>query len=345
MALAAAQRSYGVDARIATLTASDGSPRRRAKDLNIPLLDAKCRHPYDILTGLPAVRRWGQTGDILHAHLFPSQLYVSTLRKKSIVTTEHSTYYRRRRLTLFRLIDKYMYPRYRSIVCVSRSVRDSLKQSAASSKHLLKVIPNGVDIERFRTLAPVPREFIVPNLQPFSRLLVSVGRLVEAKNHLTQFKTLARLPQTYHLVVVGDGPLRFNLQQQVNGLGLKERVHFLGFRPDVPAILASADGLLITSLWEGFGLVAVEAMAAGVPVFATNIPGLTEVIGAAGTTFSSGDDNALAVSILDVIEDPLRRAQIIKLGKDRAPTYSIDKAARSYLALYEELVTSSGEVN
>ena len=98
------------------------------------------------------------------------------------------------------------------------------------------------------------------------------------KDQPTAINSLKFLPKNYHLFLVGDGPECNKCQQLVNEQNLSERVHFLGKRSDVASLLKSADICVISSHWEGFGLAAVEGMAAGKPVVASNIPGVAEVV-------------------------------------------------------------------
>ena len=140
----------------------------------------------------------------------------------------------------------------------------------------LEMLPYGIDMDAFQrrdSRASVQAEFGLP---PQSRILGHVGRFVWEKNHgflLQVFAELARRDPRWHLLLVGDGRLRAELEAQVQALGVGARVRFAGVRADVPDLMSAMDAFAFPSHMEGFGLVAVEAQALGVPcVLGTHLP-------------------------------------------------------------------------
>ena len=110
---------------------------------------------------------------------------------------------------------------------------------------------------------------------------------------------------------------------------------FLGFRKDVARIMHTADVLVIPSIWEGFGLIAVEGMACGIPIVASNVPGLSEVVGNAGIKFNPKDASSIADSVIRLISS--QPNQYLTLGYKRVQDFDVEKTTAQYLALYKKL--------
>ncbi len=153
-------------------------------------------------------------------------------------------------------------------------------------------------------------------------MILSVARLVADKDHatlLTAFRRLTQEDDRVRLWIAGDGPLGPTLAAQAQRLGVEERVAFLGFRRDVPRLLAAADLLVITSLREGLPNAALEAMAARRPVVATAVCGNPELIrdGETGLLVPPSAPDALAAALSALIADPVRRRQMGERGRRR----------------------------
>ena len=164
-------------------------------------------------------------------------------------------------------------------VCVSRAVaRFSMEEGGLPSRKV-EVIANGVDTDRFRNAAPADlSEFGIPN---GSRTGIFVGRLDPQKGPLLLLEAIRVLARDYHdlhFLLVGEGPLRGELEAFVDAHDLCSQVHFAGWRHDVPALLKGADFLVLPSHWEGMPNVVLEAMAAGLPVVSTRVEGTAELI-------------------------------------------------------------------
>ncbi|MGH9669124.1 MAG: glycosyltransferase, partial [Terriglobales bacterium] len=132
--------------------------------------------------------------------------------------------------------------------------------------------------------------------------------------------------------------LRPSLEALAASLGIWERVHFLGRRADVPQLLKLADVYVHSSHWEGFGIAAVEAMAAGLPVIASDVPGLSQVVGSAGLLFPRGDADCLAGHISSVLASESLRRQLSQAGRERARSFSIEQSVEAYINLYRSVV-------
>jgi glycosyltransferase involved in cell wall biosynthesis len=160
-------------------------------------------------------------------------------------------------------------------VCVSEAVADFSIREARLPPERVVVIPNGVNVDRFASATAVPNEEL--NAPPQTRWMISVGRLHPQKGHRLLIEAvgpLLRERPDWRLMIVGDGPLRAELDQQINQSGCHEQIVLLGFRRDVPRLLKSASLFVLPSLWEGQPNAILEAMAAGLPVVATDVEGV-----------------------------------------------------------------------
>lgn len=281
--------------------------------------------------------------DLVHVHLFPAQFWVVLAAKLAgvrlpLVTTEHSTSNSRRTKRGFHAIDRWMYAQYRKLICVSDAAARVMQEWAPGTKGRLLVIPNGVDLPSFHQGEVASKREIVGDEVP---VVASVGRFEPAKNHTCLLQAMARLPYA-HLVLIGDGPLRPEAEQLAHTLGISDRVHFLGRRTDVPRLLRMADVYVQPSRFEGFGLAALEAMAAGVPVVASAVPGLASLVAGAGALVPPGNAQRLAAEMDSLLRSPERRAQLAAAGARRAETFSIDRTAQEYVSLYRQVLGYDG---
>ncbi|MHC4378657.1 MAG: glycosyltransferase family 4 protein, partial [Planctomycetota bacterium] len=199
---------------------------------------------------------------------------------------------------LFRTIESQLGRHTHRLVAVSESERATIAESGVVDVRRVRVVPNGVDPQAFRGATPVDRGALgVPAEAP---LLATVGLLNVAKGQDLALEALAR-PEAaaVHLLIVGHGEEREALGNLARQLGLEERVHFLGWRDDVPGLLATCDGLLLPSRWEGMAYIVLEAMAAGLPIVATRVDGARELVteGVNGTLAEVGDSADLARAI------------------------------------------------
>lgn len=334
-------QARGLEVEVAVLKPLDSPLEHRLRDSGIPFFPNRVDRIYSPRHVFPLARRLHEF-DLVQSYLFPAQLWVASAavlakRRVPLVTTEQSTHNDRRRWWL-RPLDRWMYSRYRAIACNSPETLESLVRWVPGTKNRVSVIPNGVPIERFEEAQPLPRAGLLP--EDGSPLLIFVARLEPAKDHATLLRALAQVPGA-RLALVGDGELRPELEQLASSLGIRERVHFLGRRPDVPGLLKLADVYVHSSHWEGFGIAAVEAMAAGVPVIASDVPGLSQVVDSAGLLFPPGDAGCLAKHIRSLLaSEPLRR-RLAQAGQERARSFSIERSVEAYLNLYKSVLEES----
>jgi glycosyltransferase involved in cell wall biosynthesis len=227
-------------------------------------------------------------------------------------------------------------------VAVAEDVRTTIRQLYGYLDAPL--IPNGIPTDEY---APDPnrrrRWRERHGLEPEAIVLTHVGRFAPPKNHALLIEAFAqvRTHTPLYLLLVGGGELEDAVRQQVAGLGLQERVRFLGVRADVPAILNASDLFVLSSRWEGNPLSVMEAMAAGLPVVSTAVGGVPELVreGETGLLVPSGDAAALARALQALVDDPARREAMGKAARQHAIThFDIRHTVRQYEALYERLL-------
>lgn len=220
-------------------------------------------------------------------------------------------------------------------VAVSRSVAQGLA-AAGVPRERIEVIPDGIDLERFpRGADPRPADAEVR--------FVNVAAMSPEKDQATLLQAFAVLESDdprVRLTIAGSGPLEAELKALVASLGL-ERVAFAGWREDVPALLAAGDAFVLSSRREGLGSSIMEAMAAGLPVVATRVGGIPELVrdGETGTLVEPGDASGLARAMGRLAADgPLRRSMAAAARSEALSRFGAGRMVEAHAALYRRLL-------
>lgn len=230
--------------------------------------------------------------------------------------------------------EKGAFRKARVLVAVSDKVRDELR-TIGMPEEAIQVIRNGVDVEEFspgvvdRTALDLPSD--VP-------LALFVGDIrTPGKNLDTVLKAARRVPDL-HVAVAGSTE-KSPYPQMADDLEIGERIHFLGYRGDVPDLMRAADLFAFPSRYEACSLVMLEALASGLPVITAQTAGGAEIVEEAGGTVLSdpGDTEALARALRTLLAEPDRLAHLSKGARATAKNYSWERMARQYLDLFEEL--------
>jgi glycosyltransferase involved in cell wall biosynthesis len=226
-----------------------------------------------------------------------------------------------------------MTPCYSQNVAVSGSVIDSAAPYPDPYRQKLTKIYNGMAFKRSKRSRQAVREhWHLPKNAP---LLLNIGRLARQKNHAILFETLTHL-QGVHLAILGDGELRESLQQRVVELGLTARVHFLGELPSIAVsdLLAAADLFVFPSLFEAMPMALIEAMSTGIPIIASDIPSLREVLGEAACFVPTSDGKAIAMTIQQLLASPEETDQMRHRSLARSGLFSLETMVNSYEMLF-----------
>jgi glycosyltransferase involved in cell wall biosynthesis len=156
-----------------------------------------------------------------------------------------------------------------------------------------------------------------------------------SKDQKTLVRAMKWLPEYYYLLLLGCGNKEQEIKAVTSNSNLDHRVRFLGFRKDIPEIMKACDIYVQSSWWEGFGLVAAEAMAAGLPVVASNVEGLSEVVGSSGLLFEPGNPEELAKKISEAFSEKKRLSILAR--EQVKKRFSINRFLEEHILLYQNL--------
>lgn len=287
-------------------------------------------NPTKILKIIPFVRKF----DIVHTHNTPAVIFTAIANlfgKAKLVMTVHNTDGRLRHLWGIRTFDKWVHYRYDSIICCSKAAEKNLRLYIPYHPKIV-TINNGIDLRKFVN-ANANREFQDDKIKK----IVMVAWFREQKDHKTLIRALSLLPYEFHVYFVGDGETKESCIVLSEQLGVRNRLHFLGLRTDVPSILKSAEYIVLSSHYEGLSLSSIEGMAVGKPFIASDVSGLREIVGGAGILFPDGDAKKLADSILELDQHPDLYQEVAEKCYQRAMQYDISTMVKGYNEVYEKL--------
>jgi glycosyltransferase involved in cell wall biosynthesis len=344
-------RARGLDARLWILVEPDNPVDHvvaRAQACGIPVERIVIHHDLDPgLWRRLAARLRAAQADLVHTHLLHADLYGIPAARRAripyVVSSRHNDDRFRYRLPV-RLINRWLWRQTDAGIAISEAIRQFSIQVEGAPASRVHTIHYGLDPasviappdarQTLRTALNIPADAPVAG---------SVCRLTGQKGLIDAIHAFARIAAALpdaHYVIAGDGPLRFELEAEVRALGLVERVHFLGWRDDAHAVLAALDVLLAPSLWEGFGLVLLEAMALQVPIIATRVSAIPEVVidGETGWLVPPQDAVALAAALSDALTHPSATSERGTNGRRRLEAhFTAEKMIESTLALYQRL--------
>lgn len=279
--------------------------------------------------------------DIVHSHVYIADIlsWISVPSGMPLISTLHGVdawWMNQLRILSFCKTKSYAALaqwRHVRFVAVSEDVKHQAETMAGLYRAHIAVIANGVDTDWF-----VPR--VGHTTQPF--IIAQVGRFVPEKGHKTAIRALATLrrskPQA-RLVLVGSGPLRGECEAFATTLGIRSEVDFVGSHSDVRPWLWSAATLWMPSETEGLPLACLEAMSCGLPIVASDVGGLPEIVDpTCGYIVRRGDSEALSRVTSLLMESPEHAKALGQAARQKVQRdYSLDKATDAYVALYQEV--------
>jgi glycosyltransferase involved in cell wall biosynthesis len=306
-------------------------------------LNPGLRRPWDVAR----LRRYLRETQpqIVHTFLLTASLYgrfaAMLARVPIVIGTEHNIYHHKRRHHA--LAERLLMSGTASVVVVAESVRDFYIRQIHANPAKVDVIHNAVDWAHLQTTMnrdETRRSLGVPLDVP---LVAVIGRLSEQKGHAYLLEALAQTAalDRVHAVFAGDGDLRDSLQARASALGVSSRVHLVGVRRDVGNLLNAIDVFVLPSLWEGLPLALLLAMGAGVPVVATTVSGVPEVVesGRTGLLVAPGDAAELGQAISLLITEPTLRRRLSGAARvEVLPRFGVDDWIDSVVALYDRLL-------
>jgi len=289
---------------------------------------------------------------VVHSHMFSANLWgrlASVLGgRPAVITTEHNVNGKLGTLK-HRIINRMLAPLSDRIVAVSQQVAEAVVSKQNLPQEKLIVIHNGI---RINALDEPDTAMYNKRYQEFTGSrprIISVGRLVAQKRHdllLEALKVCAERVPSISCWIIGDGPERGRLEQLTQELNLTENILFLGERTDARSLLQHADIFVNTSDWEGFPITLLEAMAAGLPIVATNVGGNREIIqtGETGILVEPGNAQAIAIGICQMIANPKTAKKMGQRGQEEVREfYDITKVSLRWEKLYEEVLVGRGK--
>ena len=269
---------------------------------------------------------------VLHTHLFALKYAALTFSGVPILHTVHNQA-EQEAVPLDQRIGRFLFQHGKALpVALSPQIRDSIVKLYSLPEGQVPVVLNGIDLSRcqgktdYRLQDPVE--------------LIHVGRFYPQKNHQAILDALALLKKrgiSARVRLFGEGPLMEEIRQKAQALGLAEQVVFEGITDNVFPHLNRADIFVLPSRWEGIPMTVIEAMGTGLPVIASNVGGLGDMVspGRSGLLIEpTGQDLAQAVE--DLVKDPLLRERLGKNAREEAQAFRVEEMARRYERLYAQ---------
>ena len=275
------------------------------------------------------IRRRGY--EIVHAHLFPAEILVALVsffaRRPFYILGKHNAWTRRNRPWNL-LLERFTLSRYTRVVCNSTAVEAAVLTRVPTASGKTDVVPNGIP---FMAMQPAPGP---------SYDVIAVGNLRDDQKGIDiLLHALAAIKGVFgRAIVVGDGPARAGLEELCLRLGLQGLVEFHGASSQVPRLLARARLFVLPSRYEGMPNALLEAMAVGLPVIATDVGGVTDIVtnGANGVIVPAENPAALAEAIVLLLQDDELAGRLATAAQARVRAdFAISDHADRSLAIYE----------
>jgi glycosyltransferase involved in cell wall biosynthesis len=324
----------GVDAVFVGLDDPEWNPADFYSALTVPALRIPAPRDVDPLLLARLVRE--VDADIVHTHLVHADLYggiAARLRGRRLVSTKHND--DPFRTGRFRHVERGLARLADRIVTISDSLRRFTVERVGIPASKVETIHYGLD-----ELPPAWGENPRDTVPETATVLLSTSRLTRQKGVDVAVRALAELPSETVLVVLGEGSERESLEALAESLGVRDRLFLLGRVPDVAAWIRRASVYVHPARWEGFGLAVLEAMVGGLPVVATTVSSLPELVvdGDTGVLVPPDDPSALARGVVHALAEPHLGAA----GRERAQReFSVSRMADRTVALYDTLERAS----
>lgn len=239
------------------------------------------------------------------------------------------------------IFSRWKYKRARRFIAISHKVKDVLIESGVPSDKIT-IVPSGIEFSKFENISkPTAGELGVP---PDAVVVGQVAALAPHKDQVTFLKSIALLRNkkpNVHAVIVGEGELRHDLEKLASELNIRNAVHFLGFRPDPLLLLAGFDVFCLSSREEGLGTSLLDAMALGIPIVATRVGGIPEIIehGVTGILCEARNPTALSEALFTALQAKDANKQMIANALIKCRNFDIEQTINGTETIYHELST------
>lgn len=321
-------------------TVTGGGPLEQAfRDTGVKVLVYRKKS----LLGLDVIRyykkvMWDENPDIVHTHLWSADFWgriagLRSLRRPRIVSTEHNR--NEHETPLHKVARHFLSYFTHAMIASSDAIKEYQVHKELIPKKFIKVIYYGIDTKRFAFRGVRVKKYGEPVV------ITTVGRLTKQKGQQYLIEAIAhfeQLGEDITLRIVGDGEDKEKLMDLVSRLRLNSKVTFAGIRHDMPAVWAESDVFVLPSLYEGLGIVLLEAMSVGVPVVASDIPAVRDVVKdhETGLLFESQNSDDLVEKVLFLLQNTQLQADMITRAREMVQEeYSVERMVREYEEVYE----------
>jgi len=303
-----------------------------------------------------AIRALAARADVVHAHgaraALPARAAVASLGRSRprLVYSIHgfaAPFYRQPRRGLLLALEKLLSRHTDRFIAVCDAERSAIVEAGIAEVHRISVVKNAIDPARVQTAAsqrPALRQSF--GIAGDGFVLASVSRLHRPRDFESLLEAFRRVAERFadaRLLIAGDGPERAAVERRIRILSLESRVTLLGWRPDVAGIYGASDACVLTSSgWEGLPLALLEAMAAGLPVVATEAGGTLEAVDpeVSGLVVPRRSPEALAQALCRLASDPGLRRRMGEAGRRRAThEFSLARMVQETEAVYDQVLT------
>lgn len=350
MLLAKGLRTRGWNATMVALSGSGGDAATELRDARVGFVSLEMRKGLADPRGWIRFNEWlwRERPDVVHTHL-PHAAWMARWSRLAapvpvVIDTLHSSFAGRTGRRIGYCLSRWLTDQ---VTAVSRATADSHIAAGMVTPDKLTVVPNGVDVEAWRSDAEARLAMRQELGMTDEFLWLSVGRLEAVKDFPLLLRAMASMPKQAQLTILGEGPLHGELMGLAAGLGLERRVRFIGFERDVKRWMQAADGFVLSSRYEGLPMVLLEAGACGVPSVATDVAGTREVMvnEMNGWMSPAGDTAGLADAMQNLMRMSAKQRQAMgQRAKRHVETYfSLDAVLDRWEQLYIDLLERSGK--
>ena len=307
----------------------------------------------DKLATIGSIARWlgEENVDLLHTHSYRPNIFarlaagIARHNGLKVVAHYHNQYDANWQRDGTRELDQHLAAITDRAVTCSEDVRRHVVERLDFDPARICIVPNGVEIARFGAPIDATEARHGLGLPASGRIVGLVGRLSRQKGQDTLVRAIALLANSHPDLIVAmagapDSPEQTPmLEDLARELGIADRLRMLGFVADMPRFYAAVDVVAAPSRWEGFGLMLVEAMAAGRPLVASRVGAIPEVTGDRGTALLVAPDDhfALAQALGEVLGDPILSARMCERGRARAREFDWERSGQLLARLYDDL--------
>jgi glycosyltransferase involved in cell wall biosynthesis len=342
--------SKGYEVTIAYLKGSGGL-KQEFNDLGCTVRQIGIRYDADPLGFIRLLHHMiTNEYDIVHTHLFHADMYGVQAAKLANVPTIISSKHNDPpfwRVQPYAALHNTSLAQTDRVIAISDHVRDYLIENSRAMPELVQTVRYGLPTEKFDSLSETSVRGVRDSFVDTNQKLVgTVARLTEQKNLgslLAAFRVVNQRVPGSHLVIAGQGEEEQSLISEAEDLGISSNVTFTGFRSDIPQLMSAFDVFALPSIWEGFGVVFLEAMAAGTPTVASDVSAIPEVVAhqETGLLCSPTDVESIADGICSLLLDQELANEMGKAGRERLEQkFTAERMVNEVSRIYQDL--SSG---